>query len=103
MTRGFVSAPLKTQYESLNKFTMQKDTLTTAATTIACIENVFFRLNSIFRQNISKIPRYCISSKIFFKIPVKKFSFREVLGSKPANGQNKKFLTIPYAIVGVGK
>ena len=46
--------------------------------------------------------RYYTSRKIFLKISVKKFSFCEDFGSKTANGQNNKFLTLPYAVAGVG-
>ena len=36
-----------------------------------------------------------MSSKIFLKMPVKKFRFCKILGSKTENKQNNKFVTLP--------
>ena len=36
-----------------------------------------------------------MSSKIFLKMPVKKFRFCKILGSKTENRQNNKFVTLP--------
>ena len=80
-----LSAPCKTPYESLNKILTKKHTLTAVETTTACIEKVFFRLKPTFRLNVWKISRYYMSSKIFLRMPVKKFRFCKILGSKTEN------------------